>query len=85
MQRPRRIKLPEIARVVGDEDKVAVACVARDVPVFPPGLADVCNVLSVMARLPGDGNQVDGKAFVDQKPYDTAMVSIRRRARCEGF
>jgi hypothetical protein len=42
-------------------------------------------VLSVMPRLPGDGNQVDAEAFVDQKPHDTAMVSTRRRARCEGF
>jgi hypothetical protein len=43
------------------------------------------NVLGIMARLPGNGNQVDAEAFVDQKPHDTAMVSTRRRAACEGF
>jgi hypothetical protein len=68
MQRLRRIETPEVASVVGDEDKVAVAGVARDVPVFPPGLADMRDVLGVVTRLPGDGNQVDAEAFVDQKP-----------------
>jgi hypothetical protein len=82
MQRLRRLETLEIARVVGDEDKIAVAGVAHDVPVFPAGLADVCDVLGVMAGLPGDGNQVDGEAFVDQKPHDTAMVSSLRRPRC---
>jgi hypothetical protein len=43
------------------------------------------NVLGFMARLPGGGDQVDAEAFVDQKPHDSAMVSIRRRARCTGF
>jgi hypothetical protein len=32
-------------------------------------------------RTPGDGNQVDREAFVDQKPHDTAMVSRPRRVR----
>jgi hypothetical protein len=41
----------------------------------------MCDVLGVMARLPGDGDQVDGAAFVDQKPHDTAIVSSLRRAR----
>jgi hypothetical protein len=85
MQRLGRIETPKIARVVGDEDEVAVACVADDVPVFPPGLADMRDMLGVMARLPGDGNQVDAETFVDQKPHDTAMVSSLRRARRTGF
>ena len=38
----------------------------RDVPGF-------------MAALPGDCDQVDAEAFVDQKPHDTAMASSRRR------
>jgi hypothetical protein len=43
------------------------------------------DMLSVMARLPGDGDQVNAEAFVDQKPRETAMASIRRRDRCTGF
>jgi hypothetical protein len=35
----------------------------------------------VGCELPGDGNQVDREAFVDQKPHDTAMVSRPRRVR----
>ena len=85
MQRLRRIETPEVAGVVGDEDKVAVAGVTDHVPVFPAGLADMRDVLSVMARLPGDGNQVDSETFVDQKPHDTAMVSSLRRVRRTGF
>jgi hypothetical protein len=41
--------------------------------------------VGVMARMPGDGDQVDAEAFVDQKPHDTAMVSRRRRVRCSGL
>jgi len=74
-----RIEPSEVARIVGDEDKIAVAGVAHDVPVFPAGLADMRDVLGLMASLPGDGDQVDAKTFVDQKPHDTAMVSTRRR------
>ena len=80
MQRLGRIEAPEIARIVGDEDKIAIAGVARDVPVFPAGLADMRDVLGVMAGLPGNGNQVDAETFVDQKPHDTATVSSLRRA-----
>jgi hypothetical protein len=43
------------------------------------------DVLGVMTRSPGDGNQVDAETFVDQKPHDTAMASTRRRDRCTGF
>ena len=35
----------------------------------------------VGCELPGDRNQVDREAFVDQKPHDTAMVSRPRRVR----
>ena len=42
-------------------------------------------VLGVMVFVPGDGNQVDAKTFVDQKPHDTAMSASRRRARCTGL
>ena len=37
------------------------------------------NVAGFMAGFPGDGDQVDAEAFVDQKPHDTAMVASRRR------
>ena len=78
-------RLRETPTVQHQDPHDTLAGVAHHIPVFPAGPADMHDVLGVMARLPGDGNQVDGKAFVDQKPYDTAMVSIRRRARCEGF
>ena len=52
MQRLRRIEALEIARVVGDENKVAVAGVTRDIPVFPAGLAYMRDVLGVMAACP---------------------------------
>ena len=35
----------------------------------------------VGCELPGDRNQIDREAFVDQKPHDTAMVSRPRRVR----
>jgi hypothetical protein len=85
MQRLRRVELSEVARVVCDENKIAVARVTEDIPVFPAGAADVRDVLGFMAAFPGDGDQVDGKAFVDQKPGDTAMVSTfgpPRRTGC---
>jgi hypothetical protein len=85
MQRLRGVETAKVARVVGDEDKIAVSSVTHDIPVFPSCPADIGDMLGVMARLPGDGNQVDAEAFIDQKPHDTAMVSTRRRARCEGF
>ena len=78
------IETAEIAGVVGDEDKITVSSVAHDIPVFPSCPADMGEVLSVMPRLPGDGNQVDAEAFVDQKPHDTAIASRRRRLRRTG-
>jgi hypothetical protein len=75
MQRLCRIELPEVAGVVGDEDQVVVARVARDVPILPAGPADMRDMPGFMAGPPGDGNQVNAEAFVDQKPHDTAMVS----------
>lgn len=81
MQRLRRIELPEIARLVGDEDEIARAGVARDIPVLPARAADMRDVAGFMAGLPGDGDQVDAEAFVDQKPHDTAMASRRRPRR----
>ena len=80
MQRLGRIEAPEIARIIGDEDEITITGVARDVPIFPAGLADMGDVLGVMACLPGNGNQVDAETFVDQKPHDTATVSSLRRA-----
>ena len=80
MQRLGCIESPEIAGIVGDKNKITVAGVACDVPVFPAGLAGMGDVLGVMARLPGNGNQVDAEAFVNQKPHDTATVSSLRRA-----
>jgi hypothetical protein len=79
VQQLRRIELPEIAGVIGDEDKIAVAGVAHDIPVLPACAADMRNVPGFMTAFPGDGDQVDAEAFVDQKAHDIAMVSSRRR------
>src|SRR5215469_6136766 len=57
MQRLRCVKLTEIAGVVGDEDKIAVAGIAHDIPVLPARAADMRDVLRFMAGLPGDTNQ----------------------------
>ena len=84
MQGLGRIELPEVARVVGNEDEIAFAGVARDIPVLPASPADMRDVSGFMAGLPGDGNQVDAEAFVDQKPHDTAMAPRRRRPRRTG-
>ena len=81
MQGLRRIELPEIAGVVGNEDEIALSGIADDVPVFPAGPADTGDVLGFMAGYPGDSDQVDAEAFVDQKPHETAMVSSLRRLR----
>ena len=84
MQGLGRIELPEVARVVGNEDEIALSGIADDVPVFPAGPADTGDVLGFMAGYPGDSDQVDAEAFVDQKPHDTAMVSSFRRLRRNG-
>jgi hypothetical protein len=84
MQRLRGIELPEIARVVGDEHKIVVAGVGNDIPILPAGTADMRDVLRFMAGFPGDGDQVDAEAFVDQEPHDTAMASSLRRPRRTG-
>lgn len=84
MQRLRRVKTPKVARVVGDQNEIAVARVSRDIPVLPAGFADTGNVMSFMAGLPGNGNQIDGEAFVDQKSHDIAIAASRRRDRCIG-
>ena len=85
MQRLRSIELPEIAGVVGDKGEIAVGGVARDIPVLPAGPADMGDVLRFMAGLPGDGDQVEAEAFVDQKSHDTAMASSFRRPRRTGW
>jgi hypothetical protein len=84
MQRLRRIKTPKVARVVGDENKVAGARVAHHVPVFPASPADVRDVVRLVAGLSGNGNQINAEAFVDQKPHGSAMLSTRRRRLCTG-
>ena len=84
MQRLRRVKTPKVARIVGDQDEIAVARVSRDIPVLPGGFADTGNVMSFMAGPPCDGDQVDSEAFIDQKSHDTAIAASRRRDRCAG-
>ena len=84
MQGLRRIELPEIAGVVGNEDEIALSGIADDIPVFPAGPADTGDVSGFMAGYRGDSDQVDAEAFVDQKPHDTAMVSSFRRLRRNG-
>jgi hypothetical protein len=46
------MEMPEIALVVGDEGKISVTGgTAGNIPVLPAGLADMRDVLGVMARL----------------------------------
>jgi len=84
VQRLRRVKTPEVARIVGDQDEIAVAGIARDIPVLPAGFANMRNVMGFMAGLSGYGNQVDGETLVDQEPHDTGIAASRRRDRCTG-
>ena len=85
MERLRRVELPEVTRVVGDEDEIALAGVAHDIPVLPAGPTDMRDAPGFMAGFPGDFDEVDAEAFVDQKPHDTAIVSSRRRPRRTGW
>ena len=39
------------------------------------------NMLGVVARPPGDRNQIDSETLIEQKPHDTAMSASRRRLR----
>jgi len=84
VQRLRRVKTPVVARIVGDQDEIAVAGIARDIPVLPAGFANMRNVMGFMAGLSGYGNQVDGETLVDQEPHDTGIAASRRRDRCTG-
>ena len=84
MQRLPCIKLPEIARVVGDEDEIAFAGVARNIPVLPASPANARDMSGFMAGFPGYSDKVDGEAFVDQKPHDTVIASSSRRLRRTG-
>jgi hypothetical protein len=56
MQGLGRIELPEVARVVGNEDEIALSGIADDIPVFPAGPADTGDVLGFMAGYPRDRN-----------------------------
>ena len=84
MQRLGSIKLPEVACVVGDDNKITVAGVAHNIPVLPAGTAYMRDMLGFMAGFPGDSDQVDAEAFVDQKPHNTAIASSFRRPRRTG-
>jgi hypothetical protein len=84
MQRLRRVKLLEIARVVGNENKIAVARVAPTFQSFQPARPTCATCWASWPDSPGSGDQVDAEAFVDQKPHDTAMVSSFRRPRRTG-
>ena len=66
--RPESAKFPVFSQIAGNlafRDEFAADSLQR----------------RVGCELPGDGNQVDREAFVDQKPHDTAMVSRPRRVR----
>jgi hypothetical protein len=84
MQRLLGIELPEIARVVGGENEIALAGIADDIPIFPAGAADTGDVLGFMASFPGDSGEVNAEAFVDQKSHDTAMATSFLRLVCTG-
>lgn len=83
MVRPHRAT--EVARIIGDQHEITLANVARNIPVFPTGLADMRDMLRIMAGFPGNFDKADAKALVDQKSHDAAMLSIRLRARWNGF
>jgi hypothetical protein len=57
MQWLRRIELPEIARVVGDENEIVFARITHDLPVLPTGPADMRDVLGFMTGFIGDGDR----------------------------
>jgi hypothetical protein len=81
MQRLPRIEAPEVACVVGDERKIVGARIAQDIPIFRARPADMRDMVSFMAGLRGDGNQVDAEAFIDQKSRGSVIVASGRRER----
>jgi hypothetical protein len=48
----RSIELPKIARVVGDENKIAGAGIAADIPVLPPDAAALRDIAALYGRIP---------------------------------
>jgi hypothetical protein len=73
-----------VARALGDKTGMSCATPARAISSFPAGPANTGDVLGFMAALPGDSDQVDAQAFIDQKPHQTAMASSFRRPRRTG-
>jgi hypothetical protein len=59
--------------------------VLQHTPVFPTSLADMRDMLRIVASAPRDENQVDREAFVDQKPHETVIVWTGRRVRRTGL
>ena len=85
MQWGRRIELPKIAGVVGDQHEVAVCRSAHDIPVFPAGLADPGDVLSFVPGFACDRDQIDAEALIDQKPHPASIAASFRRWRRMAF
>lgn len=57
-------ELPEIVCVVGHEDKISIAGAARDIPIIQARAADIREVAGRMARLNGDGDQVNAEVSI---------------------
>ena len=51
VQRLFCVELPEISSIVGHENKIVLARVAQNIPVFPAGFADVRHVMRFVAGL----------------------------------
>ena len=75
---------PEVTGVVGDHDEVPFGGVARNVPVLPSGLADMCHVLGFLAGLTGNRNQIDAQTLIDQKFHPAAIDASFRRVLSAG-
>lgn len=81
MQRLHCIEPPKIRRVVGHQHEIALAGIAQNLRVFPARAADMSNVMRRVPGLRSNGNQVNGQAFVNQKPH-TLSADKGTRTRC---
>src|SRR5581483_2270905 len=69
------VELPEIAGIVGYENKIIRARVAQNIPVFRAGFADVRNVMRFVAGLGRDGHELNAETLVDQEPHVSPDLS----------
>jgi hypothetical protein len=85
MQRLLPIEPAKIAGIVRDQHEIPFGGMAQDVPVLPPGLADMSDVLGFVAGLAGHRNEIDAQALIDQKSHSIPIgTSFRRVLRIGG-